>query len=230
MIDPKEMQTVAGGRAKTYAVLAALYAAPPSEELAAMLRAGGLAQEGSGALSAAANELTECFRRAASDGLSDSDLVAEHTRLFTLPSGVVPHESYYADQNQRVGGHVTVGVQRCYDAAAAQLTSACLELPDHMGVELEFMKFLCDIEAQFWQEPNWGGLQQCLDFQGGFLAEHLLRWHRALCDRILNESNLDLYRALARLTVDFLEAERAFVPELARGICSEGRTACLSES
>lgn len=230
MIDPKEMRTVAAGRAKTYAVLAALYSAPPAEELGAMIRAGGLEQESSGALTAAADELTACFLRAAAEKQPASEIVAEHTRLFVLPSGVVPHESNYTDENRRVGGRVTASVQRTYDAAAARLTGACLELPDHMGVELEFMKFLCDIEAQLWQEPNRDGLQRCLEFQEGFLAEHLLRWHRALCDRIVGESNMDLYRALARLTVDFLEAERSFVPELTTEIRSEGRTACLSES
>ncbi len=230
MIDPGEMQAIAAGRAKTYAVLAALYSAPPSQELAALIRAGGLAPEGVSPMAAAAEALTQSFRRAASDGLPEAELVAEHTRLFTLPSGVVPHESYYADKNQRVGGHVTAGVMRYYDAAAAKLTGACLELPDHIGVELEFMQFLCDIEKQFWQEPNEDGLRRCLDFQNGFLADHLLCWHRELCEKILNETSLDIYRALATLTIEFLEAERTFVPEMAKGIHAEWRTTCASES
>ncbi len=230
MIDSNEMLTVAGGRAKTYAVLAALYSAPPSAELAALVRAGGLASECNSPLSAAAEALTESFRRAASDGLPEAELIAEHTRLFTLPSGIVPHESYYADENQRVGGRVTAAVKLYYDTAAAQLTGACLELPDHIGVELEFMKFLCDLEAQFWQASNEEGLRKCLDFQAGFLADHLLRWHRELCEKIRNETSLEIYRALANLTFEFLEAERAFVPDLVKGIHSEWRTPCVSES
>lgn len=226
MIDPKEMQHVAVGRAKTYAVLAALYSAPPTPELAAMIGAGEITTEGNGALSSAAAELTACFRQATSDALMDSEVVAEYTRLFVLPSGVIPHESFYADKNRRIGGHVTVAVRQFYESAGAELTGACLELPDHIGVELEFMKFLCDIEAQLWLAPDHEGLRQCLEFQCDFLADHLLQWQRALCDRIVNESTMDLYRALARLTADFLEAEWAFVPELAGGICSEGRKLC----
>lgn len=231
MIDPGEMKMVAANRAKTYAVLAALYSAPPSADMAALIRAGGLVAEGGGnALSAAANALTTAFGRAASFGLPEAEIVAEHTRLFTLPSGVVPHESYYADENQRVGGHVTAAVKQYYDDAVAELTGACLELPDHIGVELEFMQFLCDIEKQFWTEPNEDGLRRCLDFQSGFLAEHLLRWHRGLCQKIQSETSLDIYRALATLTIEFLEAERTFVPELAKEIHSEWRTPCASES
>ncbi|MBI4753931.1 MAG: molecular chaperone TorD family protein [Betaproteobacteria bacterium] len=229
MINSEDLRDIAAGRAKTYAVLAALYAAPPAPELAATIRAGGLAQEPGSTLADAADELTECFRRAARDE-TGNEVVAEHTRLFVLPSGVVPHESYYLDENRRVGGHVTVAVERYYKAAAAQPTRARLELPDHMGVELEFMGFLCDIEAQLWQAANREGLEQCIAFQRGFLDTHLLRWHQALCQRIVDESPLDLYRALARLTVDFLEAERTYVPPLDEETCSKGRKACVCES
>jgi TorA maturation chaperone TorD len=228
VIKPKEMQSIAEGRAKTYAVLAGLYSAPPSKELAESIRAGSLSSENGGSLSSAANELTACFRQIAPDVLSENDLVAEYTRLFAMPSGVIPYESFYTDENKRVGGHVTVAVQQYYDAAMAQLTGMCLESPDHIGVELEFMKFLCEIEAQFWEVLNWEGLYQCLDFQRGFLDGHLLRWHQSLCEKVISESSLELFRALARLTIDFLEAEREFVPELAEEVCSEGRTLCES--
>ncbi len=228
MIGHKEMQAVAAGRAKTYAVLSALYSVPPSEDLAAMIRAGALVEEGASSLGAAAKDLTAAFRDAALEDRPNNELTAEHTRLFVLPSGVVPHESFYLDENKRVGGRVTVEVQRYYQDAAAQMTSACLELPDHMGVELEFMKFLCEIEEQFWKEPNPDGLQRCLDFQHGFLTEHLLRWHSLLCERVIAETTTDVYRAVARLTIEFLEAERAFVPALTEGIRSEWRTTCES--
>jgi TorA maturation chaperone TorD len=226
----KAMQAVAAGRAKTYALLSALYLAPPSEELAALIRADGLTWEEDGALGAAADALTACFRRIASEGLSEADIAAEYTRLFVLPFGAVPHESYYLDEKKHLGGHVTVAVQRCYDAAAARLTGASLELPDHMGVELEFMQFLCDLESQFWGAADENGLETCIGIQRDFLDNHLLRWHQALGRKVIADSILDLYRALARLTVDFLEAERAFVPALTQEVCSEGRTACLSES
>lgn len=226
MINSKEMQGIAEGRANTYAVLAGLYSAPPSKELAESICAGFLSSENDGRLSSAANELTACFRQIESDVVSANDLVAEYTRLFAMPSGVIPYESFYTDENKRVGGHVTVAVQQFYDAAAVQVTGMCLESPDHIGVELEFMKFLCEIEAQFWEGLNWEGLYQCLGFQRQFLETHLLCWHQALCKKVISESSIELFRALARLTIDFLEAEREFVPVLAEEICSEGRTLC----
>lgn len=226
MIDAKEMQGVAAGRARTYAILSALYMAPPSAELAATICAGGIRQMPGSALAEAADALIECFCRTESEGLPENEIVAEYTRLFVLPFGAVPNESFYLDEKKLVGGPVTVAVQRYYDAAAARLTGTSMELADHMGVELEFMKFLCDLESQFWNAASEEGLETCIGFQRDFLEGHLLRWHRALGQKIIEDSTLDLYRALARLTVDFLEAERAFVPALAREVCSEGRKVC----
>lgn len=218
MVDHSEMKALAAGRNRTYAVLSALYSAPPSKELAGMIRDGALSRvNGSASLGAAADDLISFFRETSVDDL-ETELTAEHTRLFVLPSGVVPHESFYLDERQRLGGRTTVQVCRYYENAGAQLTKACLDLPDHMGVELEFMNFLCDLEEQFWEASDLSGVEKSLGFQNGFLTEHLLSWHKPLCDRIQEEARLDVYRALARLTVDFLEAERTFVPELAAKI------------
>ena len=231
MLDHKEMEAIAAGRKRTYGVLAQLYTAPPSGALMEMIREGGLLDGiGNSVFSAAANDLTAFFRDTVSAENQDNELVAEYTRLFVLPSGVVPHESIYLDEYKRLGGRVTVGVQQAYQDAGAQFTEACLELPDHIGVELEFMQFLCDIEEQFWKEPNWDGLQKSLDFQNGFLTEHLLRWHQPLCEKVLNETASDLYQALSRLTIEFLEAEREFVPELTNEIHAEWRETCVPES
>ena len=227
MTNAKHMQGVAAGRASTYAVLAALFAAPPSKEMAAMISIGDFLPAGNDAVRAAAQTLVACFRRSALDELPQNDLVAEYTRLFVLPSGVRPNESFYMDPNQRLGGHITVAVQRFYQDAAAHLTGDCLELADHIGVELEFMQFLCDIEAQLWEPCNHEGLNQCLEFQNRFLTAHLLRWHRVLCQKVIEESELELYQALAQFTIDFLETERVFVPELSREICSEGSSVCV---
>lgn len=230
MLDPRRMQEIAAGRAQTYAVLSALYLAPPSGDLADIIRGGGFAAEAGSALEAAAADLTAFFRSAAPGNFLDSELAAEYTRLFVLPSGVVPHESFYLDENKRVGGRVTAGVQQYYQDAAVRLTGACLELPDHLGVELEFMKFLCDLEQQFWGTLDFAGLQKSINFQDGFLGQHLLRWSGRVCERVLAETNSDLYRALACLTLDFLRVEEAFVPELTGEIHSEWRQVCVSES
>ena len=230
MSDRGAMQDVAAGRARTYGVLSALYTAAPTQDLVTTICNGGLVAEGASVpLSVAANELGDAFRDVATPG-SYNELAAEHTRLFVLPSGVMPHESMYLDVNKRLGGRVTAGVQRYYENAGARPAKACLELPDHMGVELEFMNFLCGIEAQLRSQPDAAGLPRCLKFQHDFLTEHLLRWYQPLCERVSRASSLDAYRALARLTAAFLQAEGELVPQLIDELDSESRTLCVPET
>jgi len=204
--------------------------APPSDELVAAIRDGDIRQMPGSALMGAVDALTECFCRVESEGIPHDDITAEYTRLFVLPFGTVPHESFYLDEKKQVGGHVTVAVQRFYDTSVVRLSGTDMELADHIGVELEFMKFLCNLESRFWSANSEDGLKTCIGFQRDFLDGHLLRWHQMLGQKIVEESGLDLYRALARLTNDFLESERTFVSALSKEVCTEGRTACLSES
>ena len=226
----REMQVVAAGRATTYGVLSALFLAAPSKAVADAIRAGGLlGEEASTALRAAASELTIAFQEADRPDL-ENELAAEHTRLFVLPSGLVPHEAVFVDQNKRLGGRITEGVRRYYHDAGAELSQACLELPDHIGVELEFMHFLCGIEAQLRERSDAAGLRKCLQFQSDFLGEHLLRWYRPLCEKVIGESRSAAYRALARLTIAFLDSERDLVPQLINELDSESRTVCVPET
>jgi TorA maturation chaperone TorD len=231
MIDQWQIQDVAAGRASTYGVLSALYLAAPSEALVDSIRTGDvIADGGSGALHAAANDMMVAFGEAAAKSGFGNELAAEHTRLFVLPSGVVPHESFYVDTNKRLGGRVTEGVKRYYRDASAELTEQCLDLPDHIGVELQFMSFLCDIEAQLRGQPDAAGLRKCLGCQSEFLNEHLLRWYKPCCQKVISEASSGVYRAVARLTMAYLDAERKLVPQLISEIDSESRTVCGPET
>ena len=67
-------------------------------------------------------------------------------------------------------------------------------------------------------------------FQNDFLGEHLLRWYRSLCEKVIGESRSAAYRALARLTIAFLDSERDLVPQLINELESESRTVCVPET
>lgn len=228
MIHHQRVREAAEGRANTYAVLSALYLNAPSDGFIETIRTGGMAVNGADDVGQAALWLLECLRNAESEDANRR--IAEYTRLFVLPSGVIPNESYYLDQNQRIGGRVTVSVLNFYHRAGADFGDTCLELPDHIGAELEFMRFLCAMEQQLREEPTSEGLRRCLEFQRTFLSEHLLRWYEPLCKAVLGEATSDLYRAVAGLTGEFLAVENRFVPWLAEQFDSEGRELCACES
>lgn len=226
MINHNIMKATAAGRQVLYAVLSASYLTPPSTQLATIVSSDHFADAARALRGKAACDFAAGVREAAAGNPLAGALEAEHTSLFVLPSGAVPHESFYLDENKRLGGRITAGVQQCYDHAHAYTTRECLELPDHIGVELEFMAFLCDLEEQLWAIPDPAGAAKCLEIQRSFLDEHLLRWYRPLCEKVQGEASLELFRSLARLTMEFLESERGHVSDLSEQACHEGRKSC----
>jgi putative dimethyl sulfoxide reductase chaperone len=226
VIDHNAMKAAAAGRQVLYAVLSAYYLAPPSAELAAIVSSEHFADAARASVGKPAADFAAAVRRAVAGDPEPSSLEAEHTSLFVLPSGVVPHEAFYLDENRRLGGRITAAVQQSYDLAAAYTSEQCLELPDHIGVELEFMAFLCDLEEQFWASSELSGVGKCRELQRSFLEDHLLRWHAALCEKVEGEAALDLYRALARLTFEFLESERGHVCDVFEQASQEKGKSC----
>lgn len=226
MTNPSAMKAAAAGRQVMYAVLSAYYLVPPSAQLAAIVSSEHFADAARASVDKAAIDFAAAVRLAAAGEPAPSALEADHTSLFVLPSGVVPHEAFYLDENKRLGGRITAAVQQCYELAGARSTEQCLELPDHVGVELEFMAFLCDLEEQFLAESELAGATKCREFQRSFLEDHLLRWHRPLCEKVESEAGQDLYRALARLTFEFLESERGHVCEVPGQTSPEERKSC----
>lgn len=226
MIDHTAMEAAAARRTQAYALLSAFYLAPPSADLAGIVSTEQFVDEANESLGQAARDFADAVREAAEGRPSVNELEAEHTYLFVLPSGVVPHESFYLDENKRLGGRVTAAVEQCYANAQANMTEQCLELADHVGVELEFMAFLCDLERQFWAASDLAGVARCAEVQRAFLEEHLLRWIRPLDDKVQALATLELYRALAHVTTAFMESERGHVSRLVEHVGPEARNLC----
>ena len=202
--------TSASEREHQYRFLASLYLRPPSESLLGMIRdgsivpafAGGPGEEGPA-------DLREFL--AETPGLPglEEELAAEHAALFVLPSGVIPHEAFYLDPDKRLGGKVTIAVQRFYAGAGLSLLEHCIEMPDHLGLELEFMAALCRLEGELEETRDAAALPRCVEFQRTFLEEHLSRWAPECCENVIRHARRGWYRAIAHFTLAFLRSERA---------------------
>jgi len=158
----------------------------------------------------------------------DNDLVPlkqEYMNLFAVPIGryVAPFEDVYrgetVDGDQQRGpllGERAVAVKRIYRAVGAEMDQACKELPTHIGVELSFMAFLCDKEAEALR--NAGQEEELLgqenkavtnfanyrEHQIRFLQDHLTVWFPQLSRSIQEKAKSPLYRGLAQITEAFL--------------------------
>ena len=201
-------------RADLYVFLSSVYSQPPPAGIVELIRSRRLLDELSlSDDSPARAELAAFLDESAADPGLERDLTAEYTRLFVLPLGrkgppIRPHESVFTDPQMRLGGKVTIGVKRFYDYAGAVLGKNCDEHPDHVGVEMEFMQFLCGIEVDAMDRGLAAEVEKCRVIQNDFLKEHLLRWIFDLCRYIRKESQSRFYAGVALMTEDFMSEEQ----------------------
>ncbi|MDP2276735.1 MAG: molecular chaperone TorD family protein [Nitrospirota bacterium] len=218
-------------RENTYRFLASLYLKPPSDSIIAMIKDGSIlsaitANEESNAGSPFYSELAEFVKNTAEMPNLKEELEAEHTALFALPSGILPQEAAYLEREKRLGGRVTISVRQFYERAGMEILDSCIEMPDHIGMELEFMGFLCKLEKEFWDKAAISSLQECIEFQKTFLNEHLSRWVHQCCGKVIVRATYGFYKAIANFTMEFMKGEEEYVSELYAKICKEGKEIC----
>ncbi|RJQ52162.1 MAG: hypothetical protein C4526_08700 [Nitrospiraceae bacterium] len=214
----------AGERETTYGFLAALLLKPPTDSFVAMIKDGSILPVA--ADSPSYSEFAEFVKDAGKMTDLKEELEAEHTALFVLPSGVLPHEAAYLDREKRLGGRITVSVRQFYERAGMETSEACIEVPDHLGLELEFMGFLCRLEKKFREKQDRSSLLKCIEFQKAFLDEHLLKWAHQCCEKVIEKSAYGFYKAIAHFTKEFIKDEEKYVRELYIKSCKEGEGIC----
>lgn len=225
---PGATADLAEGRAGVYCALATLFLDPPTAELVS-----GLLDLSASAETAALFDGpgAACLRRYAVSYRGDiGTLQQEFHDLFLVPLGryVTPYEAVYRDERAvgeaRVRGLLmgpsTLAVMAAYREAGLRVSSEGGELPDHVGVELSFMSFLCAREQEAWQARDQDGARRIIERERQFLETHLLRWVPALSQRIAENAQTDFYRGVALLTEEFLRADAA---TLAGAFCHRPR-------
>lgn len=129
----------------------------------------------------------------------------EYNRLFRTQLVCTCYETEYDPMGSVRKGQELADILGFYSAFG--LRPSQKELPDHIGVELEFMSVLLQKEAYArlndWSEK----VKICTDARRKFLREHLGIWVFTFCDRLEETSRVGFYRSLARLVSKFMEVE-----------------------
>jgi TorA maturation chaperone TorD len=121
-----------------------------------------------------------------------------------------PYESLYREG--ALYGSTTVEIKRGFDAIGVEFTAhAANEPPDHLGIELEFLANLCELEGD---ESSPVSASRVRDAQLWLLDEHLLEWVPTF-SRVLREApaTTEFYRGVVELTLALLESHRASLAE-----------------
>ncbi len=140
------------------------------------------------------------------------DLAVEYARLFLGPDKhISPHESIHhkrddGDWGMHWGGS-TVDVKKFIETAGLEYKQEYSGMPDHISVELEFMKEAASREAQAIEEKDWEGALYCQKMEKKFICDHLIKWIPAFCDKIISQSKISFYGDLAEVTKKFITLE-----------------------
>lgn len=81
------------------------------------------------------------------------------------------------------------------------------EPPDHISFELDFMRFLCNKEAEAWRRGDEGEAKRLLEAEESFLTNHILRWLSELCNKVREFDRLGFHRGWANITEGWIHVD-----------------------
>ena len=197
----REMDETTEYRSNSYGFLSIVYLQEPTREFIKLLVESNILNVASGPASRFEEQIT--------NDVSDkflNDLALEYTRLFIGPGKhVSPYESVYRDNEDALWSETTVEVKNFIEASGLAYSCNWHGLPDHIGVELEFMHRLTHHEKEAWAREDKETAIRCLEFEKRFIDEHLIQWIPNFCDKVIKESHVAFYGEMAELTSQFIE-------------------------
>lgn len=155
--------------------------------------------------------LSSFFKKLSKEQISKEQ--EEYQRLFVGPGplGAPPWESYYRSKENLLFEKWTYQIREFYHRFGLKSIKENNEPDDHLLLELEFMVYLSDL---FLEENSNEKLIELITTQITFVENHLLKWIPSFCNRIIENTNSQLYLAAAMLLDDFLEIDLQSLREM----------------
>lgn len=188
--------------ARVYRTLGTLYLTRPTTEFVEQIRTW--ATEWLDTEPSPPPAIREPLETIQQDETSADDLRSDFTRLFRgiSESDAVdpPYESLYRDG--QLYGSTAIEVQRGYRSAGFETAAEeSNELPDHVGIELEFLGELCELRERD-AELSAGRIEDAIEW---LLDEHLTVWLPQLQARVHEADPPPFYEGVVDLTVAIVE-------------------------
>ena len=143
------------------------------------------------------------------------NLSRDWTRLFrgTDRNGVLPpYESLY--RPERLQKKSAQEINRLFSGMGIQVPEEWHQPSDYIGVELDFMRLLCEKEFRLRNEGEPNILREAVKAETSFLEDHLALWVPIFCKRMLEEARESYYLGIANLTSGLVGFDRLWVPHL----------------
>ena len=134
-------------------------------------------------------------------------LARDYARLFLGPFEILasPYGSIYLERGKQILGDSSLNAARCY--ADERLSVTLKEPPDHVAIELEFMRVLVVREMEAIEDGDEKTLAAYGDKQMSFLETHLGAWIPQFTDMVIQNAETAFYKAAAESTRTFIDEE-----------------------
>lgn len=129
-------------------------------------------------------------------------------------SSAYPYESVYTSERRLLMQDARMEVLALYRAAGFDKTEDWHEGEDHIALELEFEKNLCERSIEALRAGDERSAYANLTTQMNFLENHLLNWIPMLAEDVHALAQTDFYHGLAFLTEGFLKNDDLFLKSL----------------
>jgi len=134
------------------------------------------------------------------------------TRLFrgVARHGILPpYESLY--RPERLQKKPAQEINRLFSGMGIQVPEEWHQPSDYIGVELDFMRFLCAKEIQLRDDGEPNALREAVEAESSLLEEHLALWVPICCKKMFQQAHEDYYRGVARLTAGLVGYDGTYV-------------------
>lgn len=212
---PGDEEVAALGRAVVYRLLSQSFRYPDAESRGATVRLARAAREvlGDGTCPSSAGLVEALATWAGRYEAADPEAI-EGAHLETVghaPQGASPaYEAEYGEGEEPLQmPHELGDLAGFYQAFGLKVGHASGERVDFVGVQLEFMDFLCRKEAYGHETGAPDLAKAARDAQILFLSRHLGRWVPAFCRRVLDRPVSELSISQASVALAWVEEDCA---------------------
>jgi TorA maturation chaperone TorD len=132
----------------------------------------------------------------------EQSLLVDWTRLFRgLQPGYgpkPPYEGVYLGENEN-DLKTLESVARFYAKHGVAPAENAGNRPDYIGLELDFLRYLCEQQADAWEKGDEIQAQEFQLAEHNFLKDHLGKWAARYCDQAIKEARTDFYHGFIHL-------------------------------
>lgn len=241
MSEEVTLDTILEGRVATYGMLARLYRKEVDQEFLDEMRSIRYPQN-------TGNDNVDTGYRMFHHYLCNvwertlTELAVDYARVFlgsgsNAYSAAYPVESVHTSPRRLMMQDARDEVLAIYRSAGIVKSDTWKEGEDHIAVELEFMQIMGQRAIDALKEDDEDKAVNDLLTSYNFLMDHLLNWIPMLVSEIQKFSRTEFYKALAYLTMGFIETDREFLEDVLEdelskeeGEAPEDKTAVVEES